>query len=106
MAIDFETVILIVEKYAKEVRNVFSVDKIFLFGSYAKGTANEYSDVDVCFFLNDLDNSNYLKTISQLLSMANNYMEIDIEPIAMHVSDLDDNNPFANEVLRTGIEIK
>jgi hypothetical protein len=24
----------------------------------------------------------------------------------MHVSDLDDNNPFANEVLRTGIEIK
>jgi predicted nucleotidyltransferase len=105
MAFDIETASLIVAKYANEVRNILPVGKVILFGSFAKGTANEYSDVDVCFFLKDLDNSNYLEIISQLLSMSNKYMEVDIEPIAMHVSDLDDNNPFVKEVLGTGIEI-
>jgi predicted nucleotidyltransferase len=105
MAFDIETVSVIVAKYVNEVRNILPVGKVILFGSFAKGTANEYSDVVVCFFLKDLDNSNYLEIISQLLSISNKYMEVDIEPIAMHVFDLDDNNPFVKEVLRTGIEI-
>jgi predicted nucleotidyltransferase len=50
LAFDIETVSLIVAKYANEVRNILPVGKVILFCSFAKGTANEYSDVDVCFF--------------------------------------------------------
>jgi len=36
-----------VKKYAERVRHDFDVKKVILFGSYAKGTAREDSDIDV-----------------------------------------------------------
>lgn len=33
--------------FTDRVRNKFSAEQIFLFGSYARGKANEYSDVDL-----------------------------------------------------------
>ena len=46
MAIDIETV----NNYVADVKNAMPIDRVFLYGSYAKGTATEHSDVDVCFF--------------------------------------------------------
>lgn len=46
-ASDFETIKDIV------ISSVPSVESIFLFGSYAKGTAREQSDIDVAILLND-----------------------------------------------------
>ena len=56
MATDFETIKKLVENYASDVKNVFPVEKVILFGSYAKGTADEQSDIDVCFFFNSFGN--------------------------------------------------
>jgi hypothetical protein len=42
----------------------------------------------------------------QLLKISSNYMEVDIELRVFHISDLDNDNPFVKEVLRTGIEIQ
>jgi predicted nucleotidyltransferase len=106
VALNIEIISSIVTKYANDVRNILPVSKVILYGSYAKGTATEYSDVDVCFFLKNIDDSNWLEIISQLLHMSHEYMEINIEPIAINVSDLDADNPFVKEVLRTGIEIQ
>lgn len=33
--------------FTDRVRNKFAAEQIFLFGSYARGKANEYSDVDL-----------------------------------------------------------
>jgi hypothetical protein len=106
LALDIETVSNIVKEYANDVRCVLPVSKVILYGSYAKGTATEHSDVDVCFFLNNLDEENWLEIMVQLLGMSHKYNALWIEPMAFHVSDLEDDNPFVKEVLRTGIEIQ
>jgi predicted nucleotidyltransferase len=41
--VDIETIKFCVEPIAKD----YGIKKIYLFGSYAKGTANEDSDVDL-----------------------------------------------------------
>jgi hypothetical protein len=41
--VDIETIKFCVEPIAKD----YGIKKVFLFGSYAKGTANEDSDVDL-----------------------------------------------------------
>jgi predicted nucleotidyltransferase len=105
VAFDFETVNIIVKKYTNDVRRVLPVSKVILYGSYAKGTATEYSDVDVCFFITNLDNSNWLEIMRQLFRMSQGYLDGYIEPIVFNVFDLYDDNPFVKEVLRTGIEI-
>ncbi|NLW47230.1 MAG: nucleotidyltransferase domain-containing protein [Firmicutes bacterium] len=38
-------------KYVDLVRDCFPVQKVILFGSYAKGTAGECSDIDVAVYL-------------------------------------------------------
>jgi predicted nucleotidyltransferase len=51
MVFDIETVKATVKIYADEVRQVMPISKVYLYGSYAKGTANEYSDVDVFSYI-------------------------------------------------------
>jgi predicted nucleotidyltransferase len=105
MVIDVKTVMDTVEKYVSDVKTVFSIDKVYLYGSYAKGTQRWDSDVDLCFFLHgvDLERSNIGV---KLLGMTRKYdPRVCIEPRIFPVSELDNDNPFVKEVLRTGYEI-
>jgi predicted nucleotidyltransferase len=106
MAVDIKTIIEILTKLANDVRNMYHIVKVFLFGSYAKGTPTEYSDIDVCFFIAYEENANWLAIGANILGLSNKYTDVDISPIVMHVTDLDGDDPFAEEVLITGIEIQ
>jgi predicted nucleotidyltransferase len=104
MVLNFETITSIVKNYADEVRQIMPVVKVILYGSYAKGTATEQSDVDVCFFLKNFGNKSKHDIMVSLLGFIYKY-NIYIEPNVFEESDLYDDNPFVKEVLRTGIEI-
>ncbi len=41
--------------YVKTITNTVKVDQIILFGSYAKGLAHEYSDIDIAVVSPELD---------------------------------------------------
>lgn len=106
MAIDIAKIITIVREYAEDARKELSVCKVILYGSYAKGTADECSDVDVCFFLDNYGDKSRFDIMKKLLGLSHKYTEVFIEPRAFEVSDLYDDNPFVKEVLSTGIEIQ
>jgi predicted nucleotidyltransferase len=104
MAANFEAVIDEAKHFANEIRRQLPVDKVYLFGSYAKGTAKEYSDVDVCFFLRDYGGKERVDAGIQLLQIASDYKAY-FEPLVFETSEIERNNPFVNEILHTGIEI-
>jgi predicted nucleotidyltransferase len=106
MALDIETVTTIVRNYANDVRQIMPVDKVILYGSHAKAKATKKSDIDVCFFLNSFGTKNRIDIMSILIGISLKYMDVDIEPVAFEVSELQDDNYFIKEVLRTGIEIR
>ncbi|MDR0549949.1 MAG: nucleotidyltransferase domain-containing protein [Deltaproteobacteria bacterium] len=105
MSLDITKIRTIVKQYVEDVRQIFKINKVFLYGSYAKGTAGKDSDVDVCFFLDSYGDIDRFDVRVLLLGMSHKYTDIYIEPMAFEVSDLYDDNPFVKEVLRTGIEI-
>jgi predicted nucleotidyltransferase len=41
-----------IKTYAQEIANRYSPEKIILFGSYARGDAGKYSDVDLLLIMN------------------------------------------------------
>jgi len=92
------------KRYANEVRCQLPVEKAYLFGSYAKGTADKLSDVDVCFFLRDFEGKKRVEVVIHLLRIARDY-EAYFEPHVFETSDLENDNPFVKEILRTGLEI-
>jgi predicted nucleotidyltransferase len=104
MVTDIETVDKAVNSYIADVKHAMPIDKVFLFGSYAKGTAREDSDIDLCFFSSSFDRPPAEKVLLKLFALKRNY-NIFIEPHAFPTSELTNDNPFVKEILRTGREM-
>ena len=106
MVADIETVNRIVNQYINDVRQKMPIDKVYLYGSYAKGNPHDDSDVDLCFFSKDFESKHSWKVVSELFYIKTKYdPEFLLEPNAFATSELDNDNPFVKEILRTGREI-
>ena len=106
MAFNIETIVPIVREYVADVKKVMPIDKVYLYGSYAKGTQQEYSDVDICFFSPVFESGRTLDVLTELFYLKIKYdKEILIEPNAFPTSELYNDNPFVKEIVRTGLEI-
>jgi predicted nucleotidyltransferase len=107
MAVNYEAVYRAVESYVADVKAAIPIDKVYLFGSYAKGTANEYSDVDVSFFSKSFEDDQNEEAVLKLFKLKRKYAReaVYIEPHTFATHHLYNDNPFVKEVLRTGREI-
>ena len=101
---DKKATIDIIKRYIKILRkNKYSVQRTYIFGSYAKDNYNEDSDIDLAIVLKDMDNS-FLTQID-LMKLARR-IDTRIEPHPFVLESFNSLNPFANEILKTGIEVK
>ena len=106
MALDFTSVMDITRNYVNDVRRIYPVDKAVLYGSYAKGTADKHhSDIDICFFLKDYAGKERMEILVELLSIKRKYKDAYFEPTVFPTSELENDNPFVKEIMRTGMEI-
>jgi predicted nucleotidyltransferase len=106
MAVDIETVTSVVQQYIADVKKVMPIDKVYLYGSYAKGTQRETSDVDICFFSHAFESRRTLDILTELFYLKIKYdKELLMEPNAFPTSELYNDNPFVKEIVRTGREI-
>ena len=106
MAVDNEAVNRMAREYAADVSKELPIEKAILFGSYAKETATEQSDVDVCFFLKSYNGKRKVDLVSQILGIGGEkYCRIGFEPIIFEISEIQHDNPLVKEILATGIEL-
>lgn len=79
------------------------IQKVFLYGSYAKGTQNEWSDIDVALVSEDftgirlVDKERMIKAISAV--------DFGISPLPYRPEDFDESDLFVKEIIKTGIRI-
>jgi predicted nucleotidyltransferase len=98
--LDKEQAIEIVKEYKKAVLKQISDAKIYLYGSYSKGTARPESDIDVAVVVPAIqDDWLDMSTTLWLLAPQVNYL---IEPVLI---DQRFPSPLYDDVLRTGIAI-
>lgn len=94
-----------IDMFKKRVSETFDVKKTILFGSFAKGTFNENSDIDICFIVENSDN-NFLT----MLQIAPLTIGIDprIETVVFSLEEFMEEQSFGllREIKKTGIEIK
>jgi len=95
-----------IEYYLRLIRQKYDgIEKVFLFGSYAKGKSNQDSDIDLALIFKDLDDSEKFDIQVQLMLIASQ-IDSRIEPHPISFNDFNSGNPFVVEIQRTGIEIK
>jgi predicted nucleotidyltransferase len=88
-------------KYKLLISSHFDVDKVILFGSYARGTQKTDSDIDVAVIVNSVDTDFF--TYAPLLWKLRLEIDNRIEPVLL-INGQDDSG-FLKELQQTGIEI-
>jgi predicted nucleotidyltransferase len=92
-----------VKRYVSFLKeNDFKVRQAYVFGSYAKGNFTDDSDIDLAVVMNDLSNSFTMQI--ELMKISRKF-DTRIEPHPFDENDFDTTNPFAHEILTTGVQI-
>ncbi|MBI2476300.1 MAG: nucleotidyltransferase domain-containing protein [Candidatus Taylorbacteria bacterium] len=93
----------IVEKYADKLKkNRIPLSGLYLFGSFAKGEARKWSDIDVAVFSRRKETDNFIIELGRLVRE----VDLRIEPHIFSEKDLKTvSTPFVEEILRTGIKV-
>lgn len=94
----------IVEDYIVKLSKQIPLQKVILFGSYAKGTPHKYSDIDLAVFSDYFKNMSRVDGIHFLLLNATDF-DVDLEPQPFTMDEYSDPVGLVQEILRTGIEI-
>lgn len=90
-----------VRQYSLLLQDYFDVDKIYLYGSYAKGTNREDSDIDVAIVVNSIK-GDYFET-TPLIWKLRRQIDDRIEPVIIEKDN--DLSGFLEEIQKSGVEI-
>jgi predicted nucleotidyltransferase len=90
-----------VKEYSILLRNHFVLEKVYLFGSYAKNTYLPDSDIDVAIVVSHIDGDYF--AIQPLLWKLRRQIDDRIEPVLIERDN--DKGNFLIEIQKNGIEI-
>lgn len=95
---DQNKITTIAKNYAEKVVSHFQVKKVVLFGSHAKGTSNQDSDIDIAVIVDQLE-SDFLESEAKLYRLRRE-INARIEPILLE--ETNDSSGFIHQVMHEG----
>lgn len=105
MAIAADLIIEIVKRYIEELeKNGIEIREAIIFGSFAKGTAKEWSDIDVALVSPDFTGDRF-EDRRRIVPLRRN-IDNRIEPLPFRPEDFYDGGMLAEEIKRTGIKLE
>ena len=100
---DRRDAINVAKQYASLIKTNYDCKQLFLFGSYAKGTHHEESDIDIAVILKDFENP---MAIQLELMRLRRKIDSRIEPHPFREKDFNITSPVVNEILEHGQRIE
>jgi predicted nucleotidyltransferase len=105
MAAVTDEAIEVVERFLQIVKTSgIKIDRAILFGSYANGSAGKWSDIDIALVSQDFSGISFYdnkKLIPFLLKIDS---RIEVHPF--RPEDFNEDNLFAKEIIKNGVEIE
>ncbi|GMU86720.1 MAG: hypothetical protein AMXMBFR48_19610 [Ignavibacteriales bacterium] len=93
----------IAQDYVRLVAAKYPVKRVLLFGAYAAGNPHPDSDIDLAIILDEAEN---LFDIQGQMMILRKNEAVYIEPHPFRESDFVINDPFAAEIISTGVELE
>ncbi len=84
-------------------RNNFSIKEAYLFGSYAKGLQSEWSDIDIAL-VSDIFEGVRIRDKDKIRRLTLS-VSSSLEVVPFRPEDFSPDNPFAKEIIDTGIRL-
>ena len=91
----------LVYKFLDKIREQdIKIDSAYLFGSYAKGKENEWSDIDIAIISQSFTEDRFEERVR--LTLMSYEIDSRIEPVPFRPENFVDEDPLAYEIKRTG----
>lgn len=99
-------IINVIQEFIKLLKEEnIKIEKVILFGSYAKGSQRVDSDIDLAIISPDFKEEDCIKNMTLLLCKAN-LLKVDIQTIPFSIEEYNEPKGIMEEILNTGIELK
>lgn len=84
-------------------KNHIHIQQAYLFGSYANGTFDTWSDIDIALISDDFSGNRFRdKNAVRKIKLA---VSSDIEPMPYRPEDFTVKDPFVKKIMETGIRV-
>jgi predicted nucleotidyltransferase len=93
----------IINIFLEEIQKKYRIDNAYLYGSFAKGTFNKWSDIDIAIVSSDFSGDLFEDRLS-LMRLASR-IDDRIEPRPFKTEFFNRNDPLADEVQKNGIRL-
>ena len=97
---DKEQAITLVQAYKEAILPLYGDAKVYLYGSYSKGSARQDSDIDVAVIVPHVE-GNWFSIVPPLWTKARSVSTL-IEPVLMEAGE---HSPLYDDVMRTGVAV-
>lgn len=103
MAEENDDIKKIVQHFLEEVRKKYSIVGAYLYGSFAKGTSNKWSDIDVAIISPDFTGDLFEERLNLMKLAASIDDRIEAKPFKKDF--FDPNDPLVDEIQKSGIQL-
>ena len=94
----------IIKKYLLEIeKNNIRLDEAYLFGSYAKGNYNDWSDIDIVIVSDSFTGNRFMD--KEKIRRIKTKVDFNISPFPIRTSDFSKDNLFINEILQDAVKV-
>ncbi len=93
----------IVKEYVELLKKEVALEQVYMFGSYAKGTYDDNSDIDVAVVAHDFTGDRFEDSLK--LRKIRRKIDYRIEPHPIKSDSFNTMNPFIREIVDTGVRI-
>ena len=91
--------------YLKLIRESYpNFESAYVFGSHARGTSSQDSDIDLALIFKNLNDSDRFDFQVKLMLLASE-IDVRIEPHPISHDDFNSENPFVAEIKKSGFEL-
>jgi predicted nucleotidyltransferase len=93
----------VITSFLDEIQKKFSIDNAYLYGSFAKGTSNKWSDIDIAIISSDFSDDLFDDRLALMRLAAT--IDDRIEPRPFRRNLFNRNDPLADEIQKNGIRL-
>ena len=100
----FDEIEKIVSQYIENLKKQIRIERVILYGSYAEGNANEYSDVDLAIISPDVTDENFIEYLQMITRLIPRRIKVEIEPLIFSSDEYENVSPleFLGEIKKKG----
>jgi predicted nucleotidyltransferase len=93
----------IIKNFLEEIKKKYKIDNAYLYGSFAKGTNNRWSDIDIAIISPDFSDDIFEDRL--LLMRLASTIDDRIEPRPFKRELFNRNDPLVDEIRKNGIRL-